>query len=91
MSAIVKSKPIRWFYVVPRATTPCFAVPIRRGFYTDPARIKEILDLLSPEGTMHEIEYSSRQQALIDNPITQMYGKGMLRLDQLKMCLGLFQ
>ena len=90
MSAIVPSKPIRWFYVVARATTPVFAAPLKPElrFYCDPERIKAALDSLCPQGTMHDIEYQQRRQSLIDNPIIQGVGKGLLNLNQLKLLMG---
>lgn len=91
MSAIVPSKPIKWMYVVARATTPVLALPLRPElrFYCDPERIKAALDSLCPQGTMHEIEYQQRRLALIDNPIIQAVGKGLANLNQLKTAMGI--
>lgn len=92
MSAIVKSKPIKWFYLVPRATIPCYAIPVKPElrFYADPERIKEALDSLCPTGEMHGIEYEHRKLTLIDNPILKNLATGLIKMNQLKVMLGVY-
>jgi hypothetical protein len=85
MSAIVKSKPIKWMYVVARATTPCIYRPVNEfRFYVDPKRIKMALDSLGLNGEMHQIEYDARRSSLFDNPMVKNLAFGSINERQLK-------
>ncbi len=104
MSAIVKSKPIRWEYVTPIVAKDHYILnhgfygPSKVvGFYASEERRKEVaVELLNqmignlPEGST---EYDNRRYQLtmdsvLSNPIINAAAGQFIRIQQLAMCLG---
>ena len=104
MSAIVKSKPIRWAYVTPIVSKDHYILhhgfhgPSKViGFYASEERRKEIaIELLSqmignlPEGST---EYDNRRyqmsvSSILSNPIINAAANQFIRIQQLAMVLG---
>ena len=104
MSAIVKSKPIRWAYVTPIVSKDHYILhhgfhgPSKIvGFYASVERRKEVaLELLNqmigslPEGST---EYDNRSyqmsvSSILSNPIINAAANQFIRIQQLAMVLG---